>query len=249
MSLIMAIILGIIQGLTEFFPISSSTHITIARLFLHFHELPKIFDLCCHLGTLLSLFLFFKTEIRELFTIDRKKIPHFIFALVPLIPFYFILKPLRHFTLDSSFLGLFLILTSGMLFLAGFLRFPRMKPNILRDVILIGTMQSMALIPGISRSASTISCAHVLGWSTKEAVRFSFLLSIPTILGGNLMECILYYKEFIQLFSLECFVGFITSFLVGGIMIRFAMRFLEKGNLRPFAWYCLVLGIIISTVC
>lgn len=248
MSLINAIILGIIQGLTEFFPISSSTHLTLAKHFLNEYSLPKIFDLSCHLGTLAALFWFLKTDIRELLTIERKKIPHFFLALLPLIPFYFLLKPLRSLSLGSTFLSFFIILTSGLLFLGGFLRFPKMKPNILRDVFLIGTMQSMALIPGISRSASTISCAHVLGWSAKEAVRFSFLLSIPTILGGSLLEFILHRKELTDLLSLECMLGFITSFIVGTMAVRFAMHFLQRGNLKPFAWYCLIFGILTSLV-
>lgn len=112
------------------------------------------------------------------------------------------------------------------------------------DALYIGAMQSIALIPGVSRSASTICCARVLGWETSDAVRFSFLLSIPTIIGGNCLELLqIAIRDAPKDFSLmACVVGLITSCLVGLLVIRFAFSILERGNFKPFAWYCLILG-------
>jgi undecaprenyl-diphosphatase len=107
----------------------------------------------------------------------------------------------------------------------------------------------MALIPGISRSASTISCANVLGWSAKEAVRFSFLLSIPTVLGGSALELFKFARSSVPLSSLSfssCLIGFTSSCMVGLIVIQLAIGVLERGYLRPFAWYCLSLGLLTS---
>ncbi len=119
----------------------------------------------------------------------------------------------------------------------------------LKDVLLIGTMQASALIPGISRSASTISCARILGWKAKEAVGFSFLLSIPTVIGGNCLELlkIALSRETPLHIPIEaCLIGLFTSCAVGLLMVRIALTFLQKGNLKPFAWYCLFAGILMT---
>lgn len=206
-----------------------------------------IFDLACHLGTLMAAIYFLRQDIRAIFTSDRKKLAVFFIALLPLIPCYFLLKPLRALVGQTQFLGLTLAITSLLLFLAGKVRIK--SRGQVGDALWIGTMQSAALIPGISRSASTISTAHVLGWSPREAVRFSFLLSIPTIIGGNCLELLKLamspaMRQGASYSFSSCFIGFISSGIVGLIAIRYAMRWLEKGNLRPFAWYCLLLAAI-----
>jgi undecaprenyl-diphosphatase len=141
-------------------------------------------------------------------------------------------------------------MSTGLILLAGqFFSMPRSKIRGTRkkthDALLIGALQSVALIPGISRSASTISCARMLGWEAKEAVRFSFLLSIPTVLGGNLLELLKAGKitsswESIPWDSL--FVAFATSLFIGLLLVRKALLWLEKGNIKPCAWYCLAIG-------
>src|SRR5262249_17571336 len=116
------------------------------------------------------------------------------------------------------------------------------------DVLWIGAMQSTALIPGISRSASTISTARILGWDTAKAVRFSFLLSIPTIIGGNCLELLKIALSSSPLaitipFSF-CVMGFFIACITGSLIIRYAMTVLEKGKVKPFVWYCFVIGLI-----
>ena len=240
-----ALILGLIQGLTEFFPISSSAHLKIAKMLLGIEvEESHIFDLFCHFGTLVALVYFLRGDISRLFFQERKKLLLFFIALCPLVPFYFLLKPVREMASAPHLLGFFLMTTSLILFLGGYLRWKTGSPN--KQAFWIGTMQAVALIPGISRSASTISAARVLGWSVPEAVRFSFLLSIPTIMGGTGLELIKHYDKS---FSLShCLVGFSASLGVGLLVLPFAFRFLERGNLKPFAWYCLFAGIVITLV-
>jgi undecaprenyl-diphosphatase len=245
-----AFLLGILQGLTEFFPVSSSTHIKLAKILFGLDvEGGVLFDLTCHFGTLCALLIFLRKEIFSLFLCDRKKLFLLFVALLPLIPAYFLLKPLREYALREQHLGLCLMITALILFLAQRWQLKREESPLfkrqIKDVLCIGTMQSAALIPGISRSASTISMAKILGWRAKEAVRFSFLLSIPTILGGNCLELLRLHltSEHSVSFS-SCLIGFLSSLGVGVLVIPFAMRWLEKGNLTPFAIYCFILGCI-----
>ncbi|MBI2743702.1 MAG: undecaprenyl-diphosphate phosphatase [Chlamydiales bacterium] len=258
MSAFQALIMGILQGLTEFLPVSSSAHLKLSKLLLGVAEGDNlvVFDLVCHLGTLVALLLFLRTDIVTLFRTDRKRLWMILVATIPLFPFYFLLKPLRDWASQASFLGIFLIVTSFILFIGSRIRISRPEAPTLkhqmRDSLWIGIMQAAALIPGISRSASTISCAHVLGWSARDAVRFSFLLSVPTILGGNSVELLKIFlspsSQSTNLGVSSCLIGFFGACSVGFIVIRFAVRILEKGDLRPFAWYCLALGLI-TTLC
>lgn len=255
MSLFEAFIFGLLQGLTEFLPISSSAHVKLAKLLLDIEssESQVIFDLVCHLGTLAALLFFLKEEITQIFRRDRQRLFLMFIACLPLIPCYFLLKPLRDFASQPQFLGLCLICTSLILFSGQKLRarneyVPTLKSQV-KDVLWIGLLQSAALIPGISRSASTISCAKVLGWETREAVRFSFLLSIPTIIGGNCLELlkICFSHDHLPPISLSaCSIGLLTSFIFGFLIIRYALSYLERGNFKPFAWYCLGFGAIVT---
>lgn len=255
MTLLHSFIFGLLQGITEFLPVSSSAHLKLLKILIGVDssEGQVLFDLVCHLGTLSAVLCFFSQDILQLFTSDRKNLKFLIFATLPLVPCYLLLKPLRDAASNPEYLGFCLICTSAILFLGQRWRPQRINtdpssPNrLMRDAFMIGTMQSAALIPGISRSASTISCAQILGWQPRDAVRFSFLLSIPTIIGGNCLELLKLYlaHESPPLLSPASYItAFATSGIVGFIVIRFAMDVLQKGHLKPFAWYCLILGII-----
>lgn len=251
MSLIEAFIIGLLQGLTEFLPVSSSAHLKLAKIFFKIEssESQVIFDLACHLGTLVALLLFLKNEILNILRKDHRKLRLLFIATLPLVPAYFLLKPLRDFASHPQYLGFCLILTALILFGGQRLRWKRSEHGQWSDVLWIGALQSAALIPGISRSASTISCAQVLGWEAKDAVRFSFLLSIPTIIGGNCLELfkiMLSQDELPPLSFSRCAMGFITAFVIGWLVVRYALTYLEKGNLKPFAWYCLCFGILVT---
>jgi undecaprenyl-diphosphatase len=252
MSLFESLLLGILQALTEFFPVSSSAHLKVLKHFLGLQEVEHyvLFDLCCHMGTLFALLFFLRKDLLCLIQKERKKLALFFLALLPLIPCYFLLKPLRDLASEKCFLG-FCWMGTGLILLAGqSLRMSRSKKDgkKMQDALTIGAMQSIALIPGISRSAATISCARILGWKAEEAVRFSFLLSIPTILGGSFLESL---KSFSSLEAqtvpiLPLLIAFASSLLLGLLVVGKAIRFLETGRLKPFAWYCLIVGIIAS---
>ncbi len=245
MSLLCAILLGIIQGLTEFIPVSSSTHLHLAKDLLSISEPSILFDLSCHFGTLFALVLYFRHEIVELLRFKRQKLLLFFLALVPLVPAYLLLRPVREWAGREGVVGYFLMVTALLLFLGEKVRFSATRTRPVRDALLIGTMQAAALIPGISRSASTISCARALGWNAGDAARFSFLLSIPTILGGSGLELLKAVRSSAPFDLLPCLVGALFSFVIGFAVIRFAMRYLEKGRLIPFAVYCFILGVVL----
>ena len=245
-----ALILGLVQGLVEFFPVSSSSHLSIAKslMGLHSSEVTVIFDLFCHSGTLFAAAYFLRRDIRTLLFERRDKLLQIFFAMIPLIPAYLLLKPLREGEHSLFWTGCMLIATSFLLLVGQNMRIKRQASiawqRRAQDALCIGVLQSAALIPGISRSASTISCARILGWNAEEAVRFSFLLAIPTILGGNALTLLKASLQTTQLpISLSsCLIGFGASFVAGLAIIGPAIRFLESGKLRPFAWYCLILG-------
>jgi len=246
-SLIYAIILGIIQGLTEFFPISSSAHLKLAKHFFGLENQDLYFDLVCHLGTLFALLIFIRSEIRKTF-LDRHKIIMIFVATLPLIPAYVLLKPLIKYVSTTELLGAFLIITSIILFLASSSRDkPISSKWKIKDMIFIGFMQTLALFPGISRCGFTISAACFRGWEIQEAIKFSFLLAIPTILGGTLIESwkVIAFKETTSSLSISSYVaGFLASLLTGFIAVRIIFRIIDKKKLPTFAWYCLILGAV-----
>lgn len=240
MTFLQAILLGIIQGLTEFFPISSSAHLKLARSLLGAPD-DLFFDLVCHSGTLLALLIFLKKEVFEVLK-SVKKMALFVLALIPLIPGYFFLKPVRVFLSEPHFLGYALMMTGALLFMAS--KKKEVIPNKKwQHVLCIGVMQTMALIPGISRSGSTIAAARFCGWDWLDAAKFSFLLAIPTILGGEALELMRSTSVFIAPFG--CYLGgFLASFAMGLISVRFIFWVYETGKVRPFAWYCLAVGLL-----
>lgn len=239
MTILQAIFLGIVQGLTEFLPISSSAHLKLARWLMGAPD-DVLFDLVCHSGTLLALLIFLRKEVFEVLK-SFKKMALFVLALIPLIPGYFLLKPLRLFLSEPAFLGYALMMTGVLLFLASKKKdvFPKKK---WQHVLCIGVMQTMALVPGISRSGSTIAAARFCGWDWLEAAKFSFLLAIPTILGGEALE--LMRRQSLSPVHWGCYLGgFLASFALGLISVRLIFWIYKTGKVRPFAWYCLGVGL------
>ncbi len=246
MTLIQAIILGIVQGITEFFPVSSSAHLRLFKKLMHIPDGEHLlyFDLLLHTGTLLALLIYLRKELFQLFF----KWKFFFIALCPLVPAYFLLKPVRVTLSNPIYLGYFLIVTSAILFAASFVNKSKpakwQKPS--QHFLWIGMAQALALIPGISRSGSTIAMARFCGWSLLEGAKFSFLLAIPTILGGECLETIKLLKggsESIVHWTYYL-AGFLASFGCGLFSCRIVFWIYERGLIRPFAWYCLIVGLI-----
>ena len=247
-----AILLGIVQGLTEFLPVSSSGHLQLIQHLLGMQKLDDyiLFDLACHLGTLLAIFCVFAQNIKHVFQKDRTQFWQIILGTLPLFPLVLLMKPIKAAYADVSYLGFFFLLTALILFIG--VRFGKTLPeekkkkHPWRDALVIGFWQAVAILPGVSRSGSTISGARLLGWEAREAVVFSFLLAIPAILGGTTLEIFKLWQHpenVIDIsFSLYA-TGFIVSFIMGLCALQLLIKLAIQNKFYYFAWYCLILGL------
>ena len=272
---IKAIILGIIQGIAEFLPISSSAHLKLFKIIFNIEifECSHFLDLAAHSGTVLASIIFLKSQIRNL---KKSEIYLIFLAIVPLAFVYFFTKPVRVYLSQDSFMPYFLLLTGALLYIASKVTIKKntlgnsninisntnisnsnsptlIKTNELtlkkiKDVLLIGLMQGFALIPGISRSASTIAMGYFRGWKIEKAIKFSFLLAIPTIIGGSFLESLkLFLKKdtFIENTPITSYIiVFFTSFIVGLFAIKYIFSIKSNKRLKPFAIYLFALAIV-----
>ncbi|PLX41579.1 MAG: UDP-diphosphatase [Deltaproteobacteria bacterium] len=246
------IILGLLQGLTEFLPVSSSGHLVIAQAFLpHFKGGELALDVFLHGGTLLAVLLWFRGDIVEVlrgllpggeppkrrlaFVLMAASLPVFIIG-------YLFESTLTELFSAPGFAASMLLVTGTMLWLSeswGRGSVPLERVGYGRGV-LIGFAQATAILPGISRSGSTISVALFAGVKGEDAARFSFLLSIPAVTGALLYKAL--GMSFASAPILEYLVGVIVSFGTGLLAIRFLMAAIKRGRLRWFSIYCWALG-------
>ena len=248
MTFIEGIILGIIQGLTEFLPISSSGHLVLVQEILGL-ELPgNDFEILLHLGTLCSILVVFFKDIKNIFlTVSSKETQRFILMIIigtlPALVIGLGLKDLIAELFDNLLVVGFALIFTGLTLISSFY-FNRQKNeySIARS-FLIGIAQAVAIIPGISRSGMTISCALLLGLDSKQAAKFSFLLAIPVIGGaGILMVTDIETASSIDFSTLMG--GLFSSFFIGVVALKWLLAWLEDGKFHYFGIYCLLIGII-----
>lgn len=266
MTLLQSFLLGLIQGLTEFLPVSSSGHLVLVAHLLSVPTSTDItFEVFVHFGTLVSVLLVFRDDVVQ---ITRSVVEgilspatmkeryrsseHFrfgvliIFASIPaaVVGLKFEQQLAAAFA-DPKLVAVMLIITGLILFLT------RLKtPGEGKEIgwigaFLIGIAQSLAIIPGISRSGATISTAMYLGVAPVRAARFSFLLSLPVVGGATLLKT----KEMIEIGAvpdgfLQLLIGTIVAFASGYAAIKFLLRVLERGRISWFAFYCLTAGVL-----
>ena len=260
MSLIEITILGVLQGLTEFFPVSSSGHLVLFQNLFGLKE-PQIFaDVMLHVGTLLSLVVFLRRDILALahafwlFCRNPKKFSSdprikMIFALVlASVPTALIGYLFSDF-FESLFaslraVGLALIITGIYLLLTKFTR--ERKRNFFFHPLIIGILQGAAIVPGFSRSGLTIGGALFLGWKREEAARFSFLLSIPAILGAAIFQFQKIDKGS-QPWSM-LLVGTLVSSIFGYLALTLLLSVIKGGKFYSFSFYCFLAGLTALTV-
>lgn len=246
MTFLQAILLGVIQGITEFLPISSSGHLIIFESFfgLKVEELLD-FDIALHMGTLLAILIYFRKDIWDLLTFKNPKLIKFILiGTIPAVVIGFLFKDAIEAALRSPFSVSILMITVGILFLLPEKIFVKKQTNLnLKKSIIIGLAQSLALMPGVSRSGATILSGTWLGLSREEAARFSFLLGSIAIFGAGLLAA----KDLDQV-TIESSVlaaGFFASFVAGIFSIGFLMKFLKKYSLKVFGVYRILFGLLI----
>ncbi len=241
-----AMIYGIIQGLTEFLPVSSSGHLAVLQNLLG--DVDVSFDIMLHLATLLAVLVYFYKDIvliaKNIITLNIKSenFKFVLFILVASIPAALIGLLLKD-VIDSYFSSIIFVaegfIVSGIfLFIASLTKNKKTKLNF-KNTFVIGLSQALAILPGISRSGATTSTAFLFGISKEKAIKFSFLLSIPTILGATLIKV----NELT--FTSALILPSILAFLTGLISIYLFMRVIQVKNLKYFAYYCWAIGLII----
>lgn len=273
MSLWDAILQGIIQGLTEFLPVSSSGHLS---LYQHFTgqsgEAAGLFSILLHLGTLVAVCIAFWDTIwgmvveffrmiGDIFTgkftfkttdPNRRMIFMLVVALLPLLVFFFLRDWYTSLASDNDIIveGICFLATAGLLYLADHLTPGRKDASNMRarDAVLVGVMQGIAPLPGLSRSGSTISAGIFAGLGREFAVAFSFILGIPAVLGANIFEVKDALEAEIEMELLPMLVGMVVAAVVGFFAIKLVRWLARSGNFKVFTWYTAVLGVATVTM-
>jgi undecaprenyl-diphosphatase len=255
-SVLQAIVLGIVQGLTEFLPVSSSAHLILVPWLLKWQEDPGLaFDVVLHLGTLLALIVFYWREWLEMAMslvngdrVRRRLLFLLIVASVPGAIIGLLLEKQAETIFRSPILIAVTLATLGLLLWAAD-AFGSKKRKIgdltLVDAVLIGLSQALAIIPGVSRSGSTITTARMLGIERADAANFSFLMATPIIAGAGLHEA---HKAFHAGLTPQLGWGFGASAVFGLIAIVWLLSYVRTHTYRPFAIYRIVLAAIVVAV-
>jgi undecaprenyl-diphosphatase len=241
MNVLSAVFLGIVQGLTEFLPVSSSGHLVLFQNLLPGFKQPGIlFDVLLHLATLFAVVFYFRRRILELRFNDLKYLA--IGTLPAVFVGVFFQDAVETMFATSKFLGL-QFLFSGLLNLL-IDRAPLGKKGITsKNSLIIGMAQALAIVPAISRSGATIWAGVTQRVEPKKAVEYSFLLSVPAILGANILQ-IASHGLTQEVLSFSYLAGFLAAFLAGFLAIKITLQFLLNRRFKFFAYYCFALGIL-----
>ncbi|MBE6204496.1 MAG: undecaprenyl-diphosphate phosphatase [Rikenellaceae bacterium] len=257
MTIIESIILGAVQGLTEFLPVSSSGHLQIAKALLGVEiEENLAFDTTLHAATVLSTIVILWPEVKRLvvglfsrhFNDEQAYILKIVLSMIPIGVVGFTLKDYIDQMLSSpyilSIVGAMLLLTAALLSFAYYAR-PRQKETIsYRDAFIIGLSQAVAAMPGLSRSGTTIATGLLLGNKKEAMAHFSFLMVLAPILGEMFLNIVKGEVVFSSIGVVEMAAGFVAAFVVGCLACRFMIDIVKRGKLIWFAVYCAAAGVV-----
>jgi len=253
MNLFQSLILGIVQGFTEFLPVSSSGHIVLLQKIFGVSDGTKTFAIILHLGTLLPVFIVFWKDIWELLKRPFQKytlllvigtIPAVIFAL-------FAGDVIDSMFTTGAYLGVGFLITGILLLYADHVSVDGKKQDkeiTLLDSVIVGVFQAIAISPGISRSGATISSSLFRKLDKKTAAKYSFLLSVPAIAGGAVLEVKYLLSEpesFAQINAMNYIVGFLAAALSGYLAINFLLKLIRERKLKYFSLYVFALAVLI----
>ena len=255
MNWIEALILGLVQGLTEFLPVSSSGHLEIGKALFGIHsEQSLIFTVVVHGATVLSTIVVFRKEIAKLFeglfkiewNSETQFITKLLVSMVPVAIVGLFFKDFVEslFQSNVAFVGIMLVITATILTLSFYAKSKNKEISFL-DSFIIGIAQAFAVLPGISRSGSTIATGLLLGNKKEKIAEFSFLMVIIPILGENFLDLI--KGDFVSnatIGTLPLVVGFIAAFISGLFACKWMVEIVKRGKLIYFAIYCLIIGLV-----
>ena len=257
MSIIEAIILGIVQGLTEFLPVSSSGHLQIFKALMGVEiEENLAFDVTLHAATVLSTIVILWPEVKRLFVglfsrhfnEEQAYILKLILSMVPIGIVGFAFKDQLNAMLESpyilTYVGGALLLTAALLSFAYYAK-PRQKETIsYRDAFIIGLSQAVAAMPGLSRSGTTIATGLLLGNKKESMAQFSFLMVLAPIMGEMLLNLVKGEGVFSSIGFVPMMAGFLSAFVVGCLACKFMINIVKRGKLIWFAVYCALAGVV-----
>ena len=254
MSILEAIIMGILQGLTEFLPVSSSGHLELANYFFGIKGESNLqFTMAVHAAIVLSTITVFYREIGQLFkglfkfqmNTETRYIINIIISMIPIavVGFFFRDTIEGLFTSNLLLVGIMLLITACLLTFAGLAK-PRTGQITPGRAFVIGIAQALAALPGLSRSGATISTGLLLGVQRSEMSKFSFLMVLVPIIGMNLLELIGMKSGVASVGTWQLVCGFVAAYFTGTLACRWMIRIVNKGKLTWFAVYCAVVGII-----
>ena len=254
MSLTFLIILSIIQGITEFLPISSSAHLILIPFFNENPYQGRSFDVCLHFGCLLAVLYYLKKDlifyVKNLFHYTNKSLSIMFIKLmligtIPVIIFgAFITLIKLDFGNAIILIGWTTLLFGVLLGLSDFKKITKKEIN-LKDAFLIGVFQALAIIPGVSRSGAVITAGRFLGYNRFISSKFSLFLSIPVIISATIFELFQLYNNDEFIFSEEYLTGILLTFFIALTTITLFMNYIEKISLKIFVLYRVLLGLLI----
>ncbi|MFA6994935.1 MAG: undecaprenyl-diphosphatase UppP [Patescibacteria group bacterium] len=265
MTIFYSLILGIIEGLTEFLPISSTAHLILASDWLHIPstEFLKTFEISIQLGAILAVVILFWKKIWSSWNLIGKITTAFIPTAIIGLAFY---KIVKNYLMDNNYIIAAALLLGGIILIIFEKYYPHQNNPLVaeqavskstpeelssisyKQAAIIGTCQSLAIIPGVSRAGATIVGGLSLGVKRQDIVEFSFLLAIPTMIAATGLDL---YKsqDFLSgLSGQDLFmwlIGFFVSFVTAVIGVKFFIKFIQNNNFVPFGWYRIILGAII----
>lgn len=253
MTILQAIFLGIVQGLTELLPISSSAHLALIPMIFKW-DIPDAFEVALHFGTLLAIGLFFFKEwvllikggyelvVKQKKTTEGKMFWYIVVATIPGGAIGFVLDRYAENLLTKPLIIAIALIVMGILLYIidkksdEKIEYEKMN---FKQTFLVGLSQALAFIPGVSRSGITMTTARLMKINRESAAKYSFMLSAPIVLAATVFKL----KEFV--FNTPFILGVLSSFIVGVIVIKFLLEYLRKGSFKIFAIYRLILGIIL----
>lgn len=249
MTIFVAIFLGLIQGLTEFLPVSSSGHLVLFQKIFGINVDCLFFNIVVHLGTLLAVFIVYRNTIFDLIKHPfQEKAQKLVFATLPTIIIAVLFKDIFKNSFNGNFLFIGFFATAIMMLVADYSckNNYQYKSLTFGGAIIMGIFQGVAIFPGVSRSGSTITSALVQGVRRNESAEFSFLMSIPAILGSLVFELLDIGSASINISIFALIAGFICSAISGYIAIRFMLKVIKKAKFKWFAFYLIILAVFVA---
>lgn len=248
MSILVALILGLVQGLTEFLPVSSSGHLVLLQKIFGIQNNVILFDIILHLGTLVAVVIIYRKSLWELIKHPfSTKMKFIVLGTIPTLLIAFLFKDFFENAFSGNLLFVGFLSTAVFLLLADFAhkKYSTYKTMNYKYILTMGVFQGLAILPGLSRSGSTVSSSLVLGVNKDEALEYSFLLSIPIILASLLYEVLFSPISFINIDILPILVGFVASAVFGIISIKFMIKLVKSNSYKYFSIYLIILSIFL----